>query len=50
VISALINRIKSSPPFLKVPTGILTEKLPIREDIIQAKNYNPDKASNSAYL
>jgi hypothetical protein len=50
VISALINRITSSPPFLKVPSGILTEKLPIREDIIQAANYNPDKQANHEYL
>ena len=50
VISTLISRISSSPPFLKVPTGLLTEKLPIREDIIQAANFNPDKEANHQYL
>ena len=50
VISALINKITSSPPFFKVPPGILTEKIPIREDIIQAENYNPEKQANHAYL
>ena len=50
VISALINKITSSPPFFKVPPGILTEKIPIREDIIQAENYNPEKQANHEYL
>ena len=50
VISNLISKIQSSPPFQKVDISLLTEILPIRRDIIQASNFNPEKIANHEYL
>ena len=50
VLSAIIEKITSSPPFLKVSPGLLTESLPIRRDIINAPNFVPEKKKNHQYL
>lgn len=50
VLSAIIEKITSSPPFLKVSAGLLTESLPIRRDIINAPNFVPEKKKNHQYL
>ena len=50
VISDLINKISSTPPFQKVNIGLLTESLPIRKDIIQSASFDPEKIANHEYL
>jgi hypothetical protein len=50
VISEIISKIESSPPFLKVNPSILSEPLPIRRDIIQNKDFDAVKIKNYTYL
>ena len=50
VISGLIEKVTGAPPFLKVDPQLLSESLPIRKDIINAKGFDPQKAKNHIYF
>ena len=50
VLSDLVSKISSCPPFLKVDIKLLSEALPIRRDIIAAPNYDAAKEKNHDYL
>ena len=50
IVSSIITKISSCPPFLKVDTGLLTEPIPLRRDMINAPNFDAEKALNHTYL
>lgn len=50
VLSDLLTKIQSSPPFLKVDFSLLTEAIPLRRDIISASNFDASKEANHTYL